>query len=85
MSAVIPSLIGILITLTATASLLLNVFVLFIIWKGGLMKPSGSNIYLLAFANITSNCIQASVIAFYLGPSVILQVSLFIKKCIKNF
>ena len=70
-----PSLIGVVMTILASGSLLLNLFVLFIIWRGGLLRSSASSIYLLAFTNITSNCIQASIITFYLGPSVILQVS----------
>uniref|UniRef100_A0A914DD76 Uncharacterized protein n=1 Tax=Acrobeloides nanus TaxID=290746 RepID=A0A914DD76_9BILA len=77
MAISIPSLIGIVITASSSTSLLLNLFVLFILYRGGLLKPSKSNIYLLAFANITSNCIRAAVIAFYMGPSVILQTYLF--------
>uniref|UniRef100_A0A914D5S4 7TM GPCR serpentine receptor class x (Srx) domain-containing protein n=1 Tax=Acrobeloides nanus TaxID=290746 RepID=A0A914D5S4_9BILA len=73
----IPSLIGILLTALASTSLLVNLFVLFILYRGGLLKASKSSIYLLAFASIMSNCIRAAMIAFYMGPSVILQTYIF--------
>uniref|UniRef100_A0A914C5L8 7TM GPCR serpentine receptor class x (Srx) domain-containing protein n=1 Tax=Acrobeloides nanus TaxID=290746 RepID=A0A914C5L8_9BILA len=77
MAIFIPSLIGAVMTALSSTSLLINLFVLFILYRGGLLKPSKSNIYLLAFANITSNCIRAAVIAFYIGPSIILQTYIF--------
>uniref|UniRef100_A0A914DUA0 7TM GPCR serpentine receptor class x (Srx) domain-containing protein n=1 Tax=Acrobeloides nanus TaxID=290746 RepID=A0A914DUA0_9BILA len=77
MAIYIPSLIGIVLTALSSTSLLINLFVLFILYRGGLLKPSKSNIYLLAFASIMSNCIRASIIAFYMGPSVILQTYIF--------
>uniref|UniRef100_A0A914C2U7 7TM GPCR serpentine receptor class x (Srx) domain-containing protein n=1 Tax=Acrobeloides nanus TaxID=290746 RepID=A0A914C2U7_9BILA len=68
---------GVVISILASFSTIINIFVLFIIWHGGLLRSTNSSIYLLAFSNIVSNLIQASLIAFYLGPSIILQSFLF--------
>lgn len=73
-SVAIPSLLGAIIMMVAFLSLVINLFVLFILWRGGLLKKTSSSIYLLAFSNIFANCIQAALVAFYLGPSILLQV-----------
>ena len=75
----IPSLIGVLITIAALAATMLNLFILFTIFKGGLLKNTSSSIYLLAFSNIICNCIDTGITAFYLGPSVILQVRVLLE------
>jgi hypothetical protein len=71
----IPSIVGIAIVILALSVLALDIFILFIMWKGQLLSSSSSSIYILAFANIVCNCIQASITGLYLGPSVVLQVS----------
>jgi hypothetical protein len=67
------AIVGTLVSLGACASVLLNLSVLFVIWKSGLTKTN--HIYFLAFANMFGQACHMSIIGFYLGPSSIAQVS----------
>lgn len=65
---------GGLITVSATAGVLLNLKVLYVLCFRGFLDSRHSSIYIIAFINIYNATVLISVSAFYLGPTSIMQV-----------
>ena len=71
----ISVILGILISLVAGISFMINILVMLVIWGGGFLKRDQIHIHIFVFATLAGNALQMAISAFYLGPSSILQVS----------
>uniref|UniRef100_A0A914R1P9 Uncharacterized protein n=1 Tax=Panagrolaimus davidi TaxID=227884 RepID=A0A914R1P9_9BILA len=54
-----------------------NLSMLITLWKGSFLSPKHGGTFLLAFGHILSGFVVTFLVAFYLGPAIIAQNTLF--------
>lgn len=74
MTTVLSIFLGSCLTSISISFLILNLAVLYVLYKGKFLSSNRSPIYLFAFANILGNTLTLTIFGFYFGPSCILQV-----------
>ena len=80
MISLVSILCGGLITLSGFVGFVLNVSVIYVLYRGGFLKSTHNSVYILALCNILGNTIQLFVSFAYLGPTSIMQVLLLIRE-----
>ena len=79
-ATVFSVILGSYLSIICIVTLILNVAVLYVLYKGKFLTSTYNPIYLFAFANICGSVLTQALFGFYLGPSCMLQVGVLINE-----